>query len=137
MVVEKKGPKTAVSWYFKTIFIGFVSIIMIFILSGVFSKIFYLFLDNSGIVAIISIILSIIITILFVIYYNKRFIKEWKQKDSSTNKIPSKLAALYIISFIVFAVIWFITKNQLIKTILGIMLLIIFLLYAYFKFIKK
>jgi len=94
---------------------------------------------NGGVAAIISVILSLALTFLFFRYYNKRHIKEWKEKnDNKQNKLTSQiLPSLFLGLFILFVLITFIFESQTIKIIGRTSMIIIFLFYVYFKFFKK
>jgi|SRR3989344_3464850 len=140
MLVKNEGPKKAISWYAKTQFILFFSLLMFFVLFGVID---YLLIGvtmmNGGVAAIISVILSLALTFLFFRYYNKRHIKEWKEKnDNKQNKLTSQiLPSLFLGLFILFVLITFIFESQTIKIIGRTSMIIIFLFYVYFKFFKK
>ncbi|MBU2634648.1 MAG: hypothetical protein KJ674_05410 [Nanoarchaeota archaeon] len=139
MVIDKKGPKRAVYWYSKTIFMVFFSIIMFFVLFLALPSFLYLFIENSGVVYIISAILSIVITVLFAIYYNKKFVKEWKPTGNQkvVDKTSSRIATVFVVLVVIYIILGFLTKSTILKTSGNIIFPIIFLAYIYFKFLKK
>ena len=136
MLAAKEGPKEAVSWYAKTQFIMFFSLLMFFTLFIVAFMLLSNFI-NSGIAAIISVILSLTLTFLYVIYYNKRHIKEWKENRGQNKLTSNVLPSIFIGLFILIAALTFIFESSLIKTAGRISMAIVFLLYVYFKFFKK
>lgn len=140
MVVSTKGPKKAVSWYLKTRAGIFLSLFIFFILFMALLYVLPFIFGNFGIAAIVSVIISIILTGLFLYYYNKKFVKEWKETNKlkePIKKTPKTIATIFIISFVIFAILSFIIEAKIISTISRIVLGILFLGYIYFKFIKK
>jgi len=139
MIIKKEGPKKAVSWYLKTRVGMFLSLFIFLILFMVLLYTFAPLFDSFGIGAITSVIISIILSGLFLYYYNKKFVKEWKEKDKSSKikKTPKTIATIFIISFIILAALSFTMESKIINTISKIVLGILFLGYIYFKFIKK
>lgn len=129
-----KNPKKALIWYAKTRFIGVISILMFLVLFILFYiilpiNIWYI---NVG----ISLFLSFVLTASYFQYYNKRFIKEWK--ETKNTKSANKTAFIFILIIIIYSAISILTKtNELFENIIGIVLTLLFLWYIYIRFLKE
>lgn len=69
---------------------------------------------------------------------NKKFIKEWKEpKHEQKSSISKKIANIWGVLFVILFICYFTLNTKWINTVLGYLLGAVFLVYLYFKFIKK
>ncbi len=148
MVIEqKKGVPTAISWFLKTRAIGLIFIffwVLIFLI--IFIPLGFIF-ENTYIVFILSLIISLAISGIALVKLNKRYVKEWKVAKSKKNIKRSKVVSIIFVTlFILLVLLGFIGpiffQNETLdrirnSPILSIVVIILFAIFAYYRFIKK